>query len=361
MDSIKTNGHSIAAFKPSNYPPFPDPQPTLELETISLAKIHQKDQSELSRLLDLCKAHGFFYLDFSATSSSRIGEQGEQLAKLAEQTFALPLEEKERFPYQPGTMNGYKKKGQTLTDANNTPDTAEFFNISKDDILSRRLTGYYPSTINQAQQLLESFVRSAHDTGLSLLSALFSQLDLDPAQALKLHRIGEPAGTQVRLAYGPPRSRSEAEALEIQTPAHTDFGSITLLFNWLGGLQLWSSSSRGESTDQNVIDPTEGNGHWQWVKPKPGTAIVNLGEAAAVFTGGVLCAGRHRVLPAPGEQGKFARYSVVYFIRPEDDAVMRRFQSQQIPTWKNGESRGVEGMKAKAWVLRQAQGLRKRN
>ena len=351
----------VATFEPSSYPPFPHPKPTIELETISLAKIQEQDQSEFLRLLRICKTHGFFYLNFSNISAKGIVEEGVQLARLAEGTFARPLPEKQRFLYQPGTIFGYKQKGLTMTNAKNTPDAAEFFNTGKDDILRSRLTNFYPLTINAAQPLLKSFIHTAHATGLSLLSALFAQLGVDPSQVLQLHRISEFAGSQVRLTYGPPRQQSESKALEIQTPAHTDFGSITLLFDWLGGLQLWSASSRGEKTDQNVVDPTDSDGHWQWVKPKPGMAIVNLGEAAAVFTGGVLCAGRHRVLPAPGEQGAFGRYSVVYFVRPEDQAVMRRFQGERIPEWKTKETRGVGGMKVKEWVLRQSQGLRKVN
>ena len=73
----------------------------------------------------------------------------------------------------------------------------------------------------------------------------------------------------------------------------------------------------------------------------------------------MLCAGRHRVLPAPGVQGRFGRYSIVYFIRPEENAIMRRFESDLIPKWKHGESRGVDGMTVKEWIIRQSRNLTK--
>lgn len=41
-----------------------------------------------------------------------------------------------------------------------------------------------------------------------------------------------------------------------------------------------------------------------------------------VFTGGKLLSGVHRVLGAPGEQATLDRYSLVYFIRPEDHVKM---------------------------------------
>ena len=354
-------GTNIAKFDPQNYPPFPgDVDPTLELQTISLAKIQANDEDEKARMFEVCKNHGFFYCDFSGTDMAVISKEAEEVADLAERSFALPKEEKTKYPYQPGTIFGYKHKGQTVTDSSNTPDTAEFFNISKDQILNPSiLSQHYPSTITSSQPLLSSFVHHAHATGLTLLSSLFTSLNLPPASAPTLHRLSEPAGSQVRLTYGPPRRHppSPNNPPEIQTPAHTDFGSITILFNWLGGLQLWSRSSRG-TDESNVTDPQDGpDGKWLWVKPRPGHAIINLGECSAVFTGGVLCAGRHRVLPAPGPQGKFGRYSIVYFVRPEDEVVIKRFEGDQIPEWKEGEKRGIEGWKVKDWILRQATGL----
>ena len=63
------------------------------------------------------------------------------------------------------------------------------------------------------------------------------------------------------------------------------------------------------------------------------------------------------MLPAPGPQGKFGRYSIVYFVRPEDEVVIERFKGEGIPEWKEGEKRGIEGWKVKDWILRQATGL----
>ncbi len=193
---------------------------------------------------------------------------------------------------------------------------------------------------------------TAHQTGLKILSILSTNLGLAPDALVSYHRISEESGDQVRLTRGPPRV--SAELPEIQTPGHTDFGTITILFNWLGGLQIWSDPSRGETGFANIVDPTtesDGSG-WRWVVPPPaGTAIVNLGDAAVKFTGGVLCSGRHRVVPAPGEQGKLPRYSVVYFVRPEDKAVLRRLKAPGIP---DGADEDGEGINAKEWIIRQA-------
>lgn len=41
------------------------------------------------------------------------------------------------------------------------------------------------------------------------------------------------------------------------------------------------------------------------------------------FTNGELKSAKHRVVPLPGEQGALDRYSVVYFVRPHNDVLMK--------------------------------------
>lgn len=99
--------------------------------------------------------------------------------------------------------------------------------------------------------------------------------------------------------------------------------------------------------------------HRLWVKPRRGCAIINLGDAAVKFTNGVLCSGRHRVIPSPGMQGTFPRYSVVYFVRPEDAVMLRTLDSATgaIPADTSGEP----ALNAKDWIFQQAQGLGVKN
>ena len=114
-----------------------------------------------------------------------------------------------------------------------------------------------------------------------------------------------------------------------------------MLFNRVGGLQ--------------VLPPGE-DGEWVYVRPLPGHAIVNLGDAMVKFTNGLLRSNIHRVVSPPGEQGGWTRYSVVYFARPEDDVLLRRLEgSKLIPEVEGGEE---EEINSKDWVLRRALGRR---
>lgn len=69
-------------------------------------------------------------------------------------------------------------------------------------------------------------------------------------------------------------------------------------------------------------------------------AIINLGDTAVKFSNGIFCSGRHRVVPAPGEQGLWPRYSVVYFVRPEDKCKLVHLRGPGIPD--GPEEEGLE-------------------
>ena len=50
---------------------------------------------------------------------------------------------------------------------------------------------------------------------------------------------------------------------------HTDFGSVTILFNQLGGLQVCNPSSH----------------EWKYVKPQAGSAIITIGDSLVKLLG----------------------------------------------------------------------------
>lgn len=180
---------------------------------------------------------------------------------------------------------------------------------------------------------------SAYDIVHLVLELLNDHLEL-PLQTLQgLHRLHGTGGDQVRFIRAPPQPEDDRS---IALGEHTDFGSVTVLFNRLGGLQ--------------VLPPGR-DAEWCYVKPLPNHAVINLGDAMVKFTNGLLRSNIHRVVSPPGEQANCTRYSLVYFNRPEDDVILRRLDgSSRIPPLSSGVVE--DSVTSKDWILRRALGSR---
>lgn len=163
----------------------------------------------------------------------------------------------------------------------------------------------------------------------SILSVLERQLQLPTHTLTSLHHLTDDSGDFVRvLRYGgvPPSIKDEPEGF----PPHRDAMSVAIVFNWVGGLQI---PATGAKVDGYTVQDAD----WRWVKPEPGYAIVNLGDAMAIYTNQLLKSQIHRVVKAPGEQRQHDRFSVIIATRPENTSPMKAFESPVIP-----RSEGVE-------------------
>lgn len=106
-----------------------------------------------------------------------------------------------------------------------------------------------------------------------------------------------------------------------QTP-HTDLGSLTILFTKQPGLQVL----------------TKGANEWEYVEPRAGHAIVNVGDGMSMMTNGLFHSSLHRVGPPPN-QPMATRYSFAYLQRAEEHTSLTGLQSPLIPA--AGGSSGV--------------------
>ena len=296
---------------PSDLPPFPADVPLAPIARISAADLLSSDPFAIVAVLTACQTHGFFYLDLStAPDGQALLSEATQLQSLAGIAFDIPLEEKMSHHLQKGvSMFGYKAAGTVKqTDKDLRPDLTEFYNIGKDHLHGIVPSRSYPAAVDDARPLLKSFTRHAHETGMLVLRTLATAMGLPENTFADLNEFSKPAGDHCRLTYKPADSNAAAAAkAAVGLPSHTDFGSVTILFNWLGGLQI-----------ESQLDSS-----WVYVKPVPGCAVVNLGDAMVKFTNGALKSAKHRVVDAPGEQAKYDRVSVVYFVRPCNESLMK--------------------------------------
>lgn len=159
---------------------------------------------------------------------------------------------------------------------------------------------------------MTSYLKHNQQIASIIHTTLATQLGLPADTFYSLNRPTDSTLSLVRLLKF--EATSKAEELKNALHHHTDIGTITLLANvLLGGLQVLAPG-------QSASDPKA----WLWVRPQPRHLIVNLGDAMVQWTGGLLWSNAHRVTYSPGGQRFVDRYSMSYFLRPEQNAPMKR-------------------------------------
>jgi isopenicillin N synthase-like dioxygenase len=220
----------------------------------------------------------------------------------------------------------------------------QFYNIGRDDMtgISKPLSN--SPCIETHRFEIKAYMEQAHFIVSLICSHLDKKLRLPQNTPIANQDMKRPSGTSVRLLKYPPQPADDRRASLL---GHTDIGSLTILFNITGGLQLLSPGT-------NPKDESS----WMYVQPVPGCAIVNLGDAMVEWSAGILRSNMHRVTFAPGEQGNVPRYSLAYLVRPDGDAAMQRLagEGSLIPRLEQGEE--DNGLTAREWEIQKAIAIR---
>ncbi|KAJ3552762.1 hypothetical protein NM688_g3980 [Phlebia brevispora] len=279
-------------------PPFPEGVPTHPLLIIDYKLLQEGDVEEITKLWDAATKLGFWYLKNHGTD-----KEVDAMFEMGAETMQLPLDEKMKFDqgYE-GASFGYKAMGATAVDETGTLDTVELINVAKDDALAwpNKVHRDYPSTVNaRMESTITPFVQKSVEISGLLIDVLNDKLGLPQGTLASKHKLYDPSGGEARVIRNAPRPGG-ADDVKMSIGAHTDFGSLSILHNRLGGLQVMPPGAQS----------------WYYVKPLPGHAICNIGDTLAVFSGGILRSNLHRVVTPPKEQANYERWSLVFFTRP---------------------------------------------
>lgn len=193
---------------------------------------------------------------------------------------------------------------------------SEFYGTKVED-------GGLPNWLSQDEDAFKELLTCGNQIARTLLSVLEKQLQLPVGSFTKLHRLNDDSGDFVRV-FRYAGARADPKDDLVGLPAHKDAMSVAILFTWLGGLQIPDPSAKIHGLDVEDKD-------WRWVRPEPGYAIVNLGDAMEIFTNKILKSGIHRVVKAPGEQRSHDRLSVIIATRPKNSSLMKAFEGPLIP------------------------------
>jgi isopenicillin N synthase-like dioxygenase len=269
------------------------------------------------RLGEACEALGFLVITGHGVQESTV----EALQVVSRRFFELPEAEKRRWmPPSPYVFRGFFPiQSSALAgslDVETPPDLCEVFAVNRfDDRTAAESAGWREEReaffAPNIWPEVEGF-RAAWTAYYAAMESLSRELMALMALALGLEeswfddKIGQHISNLVVNHY-PAQDRPPVEG-QLRRGAHTDYGSLTILYqdDSPGGLQV-------------VL----GDGSWADVPHIPGSFVVNLGDLMAAWTNDRWVSTMHRVVnPAPESRNR-SRLSIAFFHQPDFDAEIR--------------------------------------
>ncbi|KAL8723864.1 MAG: hypothetical protein Q9166_008233 [cf. Caloplaca sp. 2 TL-2023] len=302
-----------------------------QVDIISFKAIRDGNGPESRRLFEACCEHGFFYLDMSSAVPN-IQRAIDNIYTLEKELFALS--EEQLRDYDIDVLSPKKKL--------NGRDGFQSYALPKDGILRIGNQGNFPrpQLIDTYMASLQTFALAISKAASVVFLALSKSLGLSPASNLdnvhSTHRSSPDLIRLLRYHAQPPSERGSSHI------PHTDLGSLTFLFTKQPGLQILDPKSRD----------------WKWVQPKEGCATVNIGDCMSLLTNGLFRSSQHRVVALPGQAMK-ERYSFAYFMRPDEETLMRPVTSPVIPVAECKDGKTEEVFTSGEWLQRKFAMLRR--
>ncbi|MEH2015864.1 isopenicillin N synthase family dioxygenase [Nostoc sp.] len=243
---------------------------------------------------------GFMYLQNSGISKDLI----RQVFTHSKYFFNLPLEVKQKQAWSDEFSNtGYVGLERERLDSNKPGDLKEAFNVNKQAAvdIDASIVAFYDSCTELANTVLQAFA-----------------LALELPEDFLIIRHNQQNHT-LRLLHYPPL-QTPPKPGQVRAGEHSDYGSITLLFqDDVGGLEVQTAS-----------------GEWIATPTIPDTVIVNTGDLIQRWTNHVFCSTKHRVIIPSDNRMKQSRYSIAFFCHPNDDieiACLESCQKEQSPIY----------------------------
>ncbi|KAL0940538.1 oxidoreductase [Colletotrichum truncatum] len=291
---------------------------TAEIETISVKGLLEQDKDEAKRLFQSCQTYGVFLLDLmDHPKGKRFLSDMADTVRIAQHVFqSKTLEEKRTYTTRPRV--GIMDKGYIAEETTPTGEVKshEVLNVPNYELFSAGAPALeLPPWLAPHEAMFRQVATSGNEIANTILACLETQLKLAPVTLTSAHRLEDPSSDFLRLVRHPGfGAREDGERVSFH--AHRDLSSLGLLLAPLPGLQ--------------VEHPSE-PGVFRWVRPKPGTIVVNVGEGLQILTNGVLKGVLHRVVRVPGHLTAVDRVSALVVVRAKGDMPMLPLPSPIIP------------------------------
>ncbi|WP_375503316.1 isopenicillin N synthase family dioxygenase [uncultured Nostoc sp.] len=257
-------------------------------------------QNIIKQTYQACHEIGFMYLQNSGMSKDLI----KQVFSYSKSLFNLPLEVKQKQAWSDEFNNtGYVSLERERLDFNKPGDLKEAFNINKQAAIGidASILAFYDSCTELANTVLQAYA-----------------LALELSEDFFITRHNQQNHT-LRLLHYPPL-QIPPKLGQVRAGEHSDYGSITLLFqDDVGGLEVQTAS-----------------GEWIAAPAIPDTVVVNTGDLMQRWTNDIFCSTKHRVMIPSDRTVKQSRYSIAFFCHPNDDTeivCLESCQKEQSPIY----------------------------
>ncbi|KAJ5939144.1 hypothetical protein N7466_002278 [Penicillium verhagenii] len=287
----------------------------IELPVIDISNPH--DPAVGKAMLDAAAKYGFLYVNSKGTDFSV--EDVDRGFGLSKKFFASPAAEKETCRITPNNRGWSGMHTETLDpEHQRTGDFKEAMNFG--DFKDGKAQQPLPPSLAPHESEIHGFAELCNKTCNRILTLLSLGLEMPEDFFTTRHdpSVG-PTGSILRYLYYPsifsPATASYKHDKDVRAGAHSDYGSITLLFQRPGqpGLEIFTLEKTwapvpiipGDNADAYPFPPI----------------LVNIGDLLSYWTDGLLKSTVHRVVFPLAEQrspNPQDRYTLVYFCHPVD-------------------------------------------
>ncbi|KAK4169071.1 hypothetical protein QBC43DRAFT_308642 [Cladorrhinum sp. PSN259] len=311
---------------------------------IPVIDISGDDQTQVAKdLVEAAIEHGFIYI--KNTGNAIPAEDINGAFEISKKLFKAPLTEKQACSIQKNNRGWSGMQVETLDPATQrVGDFKEAFNFGpfRDSKADQPL----PPTILPNEAQISEFQDYCYSLCLKITSLLGIGLEVTPPDFFrKAHlRTNGPSGSILRLLYYPPPSSTPDAnpASDVRAGAHSDYGSMTLLFRLKGqaGLEILTAEQKWAPV------PVTPPGTEDDASPP---ILLNIGDLLSYWTNGLLRSTVHRVVFSgeggdriPGEKtGDEPRYSMAYFFHPVGTTPLTPVPSERVKSHvAGGEEKG---------------------
>lgn len=291
--------------------------PVIDFSKFREATMLSEKKTTARSVVSAFKQSGFIYLSGHGISSSAVQTMFEKSADF----FALPVEKKDKLAWDdPRANRGYVQIGRErvtrCADPDeiaalraNAPDCKETMEIGRDWDADWRNRWPQETDVPLFKRTMLDFFQTCHDLHVLVMRSIALGLDLEE-DFFDLN-IDEQCHNLRLLSY-PPIQKALLEGQgQARAGAHTDYGTLTLLFqDSVGGLEV-------QNPHTGAFIPAT---------PIPGTIVVNIGDLLSRWSNDTLRSTLHHVVAPPAkkidETGAMtaARQSIAFFCNPNFSA-----------------------------------------